>query len=348
MPSSNPKKLVLRNALIIAGVYLATYLFLLFSIGEKSFLFVLITTLVVFQTTYLLWNHSLDKFIIERIRILYKNIRRQKSGRELNIEKLAIHDALAKVEEDVELWGKMQEDEIEQLKKLAQYRREFIGNVSHELRTPIFNIQGYVLTLLDGGIDDPTINKDYLRRTEKSINRMIAIVDDLEKISLLESGQLKLEYSNFDIILLTKEVIEILEPKGNEKNTKLVFGENYEKAVFVFADREKIRQVLTNLIDNSIKYGRQDGKTKLSFYDMDDRVLIEVADNGIGVDAQDIPRLFERFYRAEKARSREHGGSGLGLAIVKHIIEAHDEPINVRSSPGIGTTFGFTLKKAKQ
>jgi two-component system phosphate regulon sensor histidine kinase PhoR len=205
-----------------------------------------------------------------------------------------------------------------------------------------------VLTLLDGGIDDPSINKEYLHRTEKSINRMINIVDDLEKISLLESGQLKPEYTNFDIVALSKEVFEILEPRAKEKNTRLEFGESYEKAIYVYADHEKIRQAMTNLVDNSIKYGRKDGKTKISFFDMDDHLLIEVTDNGVGVDQSDIPRLFERFYRTDKARSREHGGSGLGLAIVKHIIEAHDETIQVRSSPGVGTTFGFTLKKTNQ
>ncbi len=348
MPASNPKILVIKNALILGSISLICCLVLLPLLSLSGLSMALVITLVIFFSSYFLWNYSLDKFIIERIRILYKNIRRQKSGKETFGENLKVADALAKVEHDVEQWGKMQAEEIEQLKMLAQYRREFIGNVSHELKTPIFNIQGYVLTLLDGGIDDPSINKEYLHRTEKSINRLIAIVDDLEEIAKLESGQLKPEYSNFDMIALTKEVFEMLEPKAKEKNTLLSFGEAYEKAILVYADREKIRQVMTNLTDNSIKYGRKEGKTKISFFDMDDHLLIEVADNGIGVDSQDIPRLFERFYRTDKARSREHGGSGLGLAIVKHIIEAHQQTIHVRSSPGVGTTFGFTLKKTNQ
>ena len=215
----------------------------------------------------------------------------------------------------------------------------------HELKTPIFNIQGYVLSLLDGGLDDPEIRKEYLIRTDKNINRMIHIVEDLEAISKLESGELKLTLERIDIIILVREVFEFLDMVASKSNIKLMFGKNYEKAVFVNADKEKIRQVLINLIDNSIKYGNKGGTTTVSFFDMDENILIEVTDTGIGVEQNDIPRLFERFYRTDKGRSREHGGTGLGLAIVKHIIEAHNQTINVRSTIGIGTTFAFTLKK---
>jgi len=348
MPSWSPKKLVLRNALFLAGLVFLLSLIALRISAVFQFYYVLISTLLILLASYYLWVYSLEKFINDRIRILYKNIRRQKSGDDKSSKELKGMNILDKVETDVQEWSKRQQEEIEQLKKLAQYRREFIGNVSHELKTPIFNIQGYILTLLDGGLEDPSINKDYLIRSEKSIDRLITIVEDLEKISQLESGQLKLDFSNFDIVSLTKEVMEMLEPRASERNTKLFFGEHYDKQILVFADREKVRQVMTNLVDNSIKYGKKDGKSKVSFFDMDDHLLIEVADNGMGVDQSDIPRLFERFYRTDKARSREHGGSGLGLAIVKHIIEAHNQAINVRSSPGVGTTFGFTLKKTLQ
>jgi len=203
-----------------------------------------------------------------------------------------------------------------------------------------------VLTLLDGGLEDPSINKEYLLRTEKSINRMIAIVEDLETISQLESSELNLNISRFDIINLTREVIEFLEIKSKKRDKAIIFGQNYEKPIMVQADKERIRQVLINLVDNSIKYGNvENGRTKISFFDMDETVLVEVTDNGSGIEAADLPRIFERFYRIDKGRSREQGGSGLGLAIVKHLIEAHDQTINVRSTLGVGTTFAFTLKK---
>ena len=242
-------------------------------------------------------------------------------------------------------WAEDKKEEIEELKKLEEYRREFLGNVSHELKTPIFNIQGYVLTLLDGGLDDPEINREYLLRTEKSINRMINIVEDLESISKLESGELKLMPERFDIILLVKEVFEFLERVAKKNQIKLAFDKNYDKPAIVNADKEKIRQVLINLVDNSLKYGNKGGLSKVSLFDMDENILIEVTDDGIGVTQHDIPRLFERFYRTDKGRSREQGGTGLGLSIVKHIIEAHRQTINVRSTIGIGTTFAFTLKK---
>lgn len=215
------------------------------------------------------------------------------------------------------------------------------------MKTPIFNIQGYVLTLLDGGLEDPSINKEYLLRTEKSINRMIAIVEDLETISQLESSELQLNLKKTDILALTREVMEFLEIKARKRNNTVYFGGNYEKPVYILADKERLRQVLINLIDNSIKYGNQeDGSTKISFFDMDENILVEVTDNGNGINEADLPRIFERFYRTDKGRSREQGGSGLGLAIVKHIIEAHDQTIHVRSTQGVGTTFAFTMKKA--
>jgi len=205
-----------------------------------------------------------------------------------------------------------------------------------------------VLTLLDGGLEDPSINKEYLLRAEKSINRMIAIVEDLEAISHLESGELKLSITRFDIIGLTREVIEFLEIKSQNKNAQVALAENYEKPLFVKADKERIRQVLINLVENAIKYNfrQSEAHTTISFFDMDENILVEVTDNGVGIAQQDLGRIFERFYRIDKGRSREQGGTGLGLAIVKHVIEAHQQTISVRSWPGVGTTFGFTLKKA--
>ena len=208
-------------------------------------------------------------------------------------------------------------------------------------------MQGYVLTLLDGGLEDPSINREYLLRAEKSINRMIAVVEDLEAISQLESGELKLNTTKFDIVSLARDVIEFLEIKSQRKNIDVTISGNIEKPLFVRADKERIRQVFINLIENSIKYNfrQSDANTQISFFDMDENILVEIADNGVGIAQQDLSRIFERFYRTDKGRSREQGGTGLGLAIVKHIIEAHQQTISVRSWPGIGTTFGFTLKK---
>jgi two-component system phosphate regulon sensor histidine kinase PhoR len=255
-------------------------------------------------------------------------------------------NTLESVNRQVLEWGEQQQQEIEKLKELARYRREFLGNVSHELKTPIFNIQGYVLTLLDGGLEDPNINREYLLKTEQSIERMVTIIEDLEAISKLESGELKLKFTRFDIVELSKDVVDFLEIKAKKKKIKIHFAKNYDRSIFVNADKKSIRQVLVNLIDNSIKYGLdKDGTIKVSFFDMDENILVEVTDNGIGIDQKDIPRLFERFFRTDKGRSREQGGSGLGLAIVKHLIEAHEQVINVRSTVGVGTTFAFTLKK---
>ncbi|MBN1339489.1 MAG: sensor histidine kinase [Bacteroidales bacterium] len=303
---------------------------------------------MLFSFCYLILNITLKKFIYDKIRLIYKTIHNLKvtKGEERNL--IPQENIIENVSAEVRKWRSNQILELEKMKELENYRREFLGNISHELKTPIFNIQGYVLTLLDGGLEDPSINKQYLRRTEKSINRMIAIVEDLETIAHLESNELQLDIRKFDIVALTRDVIEFLDMKAKKKKISIYLREDYDKPVFVMADQKRIRQVLINLIDNSIKYGNPEGgKTKISFFDMDENLLVEVTDNGAGIAPQDIQRVFERFYRTEMARSRELGGTGLGLAIVKHIIEAHNQTINVRSKIGIGSTFGFTLKKAE-
>jgi two-component system, OmpR family, phosphate regulon sensor histidine kinase PhoR len=205
-----------------------------------------------------------------------------------------------------------------------------------------------VLTLLEGAIDDAKVNKVYLQKAENNINRMIKIIEDLQTISQLESGEMDLEVIRFDIVHLVNEVFEFMEQRAAEKEVELIFGNTVlnNKQIHVVADKERIRQVLINLVDNSIKYGNQKGKTRVSFYNMDDNILIEVADDGIGIEANHLSRLFDRFYRVDKSRSRNSGGTGLGLSIVKHIIVSHEQTINVRSMPGMGSTFSFTLKKA--
>ena len=232
------------------------------------------------------------------------------------------------------------------MKASESYRREFIGNVSHELKTPIFNIQGYLLTLLDGALEDKEVNKKYIERANKSVDRMINIVEDLEVITRLETEDMQLEIRKFNIVDLVQDAFDQLELKANASKIKLSI-KNDSVDSSVMGDTDKIQQVFLNLLSNSIKYGKEDGYTEVRFYDMGENMLIEVADNGIGIDEIHLPRLFERFYRVDKNRSRKKGGTGLGLAIVKHIVEAHNQNINVRSTVNKGSTFAFTLEKAK-
>ena len=248
---------------------------------------------------------------------------------------------------EVDKWTKKQVHELERLKDLEKYRKEFVGNVSHELKTPIFNIQGYILTLLEGGIDDPKINKLYLERTEKNIDRMISIVQDLESITKLESGELTLNIEVFDIVRMVDEVFELEHMLADESRITLEFADKPGQPVMVRGDKQRIMEVLTNLVANAIKYGKRKGSVWISFKDRDNILMVEVRDNGIGIARKDLPRIFERFYRVDKSRSREQGGAGLGLSIVKHIIEAHGQTISVKSDSGEGTTFTFTVEKDK-
>jgi two-component system, OmpR family, phosphate regulon sensor histidine kinase PhoR len=237
-------------------------------------------------------------------------------------------------------------EEIHELKKLEKYRREFLGNVMHELKTPIFNIQGYVLTLLEGGIEDKKINKVYLERTVKSIDRMVNIVEDLEAISRLESGELKLEMEPFNLVALVEEVFEMQDMRAKKNDIKLLFVER-QKIIKVTADRRRLLEAMNNLVVNAIKYNKKNGKVIVGYKDLGDKIKVEVADTGIGIPETELPRIFERFYRVDKSRSREMGGTGLGLAIVKHIIEAHGQKLTVQSKINEGTIFSFTLEKSE-
>ncbi len=298
--------------------------------------------------SYFLVLFILNRYINEKIKPIYKTIREVPISGKKNklLEKIGTTN-ISDVQKQVEEWAKNQTEEITRLKDLERYRKEFVGNVSHELKTPIFNIQGYVLTLLEGGIDDPKINKLYLQRTEKSIDRMISIVEDLESITKLESGELKINLVDFDLVKLTEDVFELAQMLANERSISLEYATKIDKPIMIHADKKRIMEVMNNLVGNGIKYGKKRGHVKVGFYDLHETILIEISDNGIGMDKNDLPRIFERFYRVDKSRSREMGGTGLGLSIVKHIIEAHDQTINVKSVVDKGTTFTFTLEKAK-
>lgn len=351
MNFSISQRLSFIASIAVVLVFSVVYLFVVWiSDSEWDFKVFVITNLAILPISYFFYKIILDKFIYEKIRLIYKTIHDLKSPkRPYKSSPLRGDNIIEKTNQDVLEWAKNKTKEIDDLKKLEAYRREFLGNVSHELKTPIFNIQGYVLTLLEGGIDDPQINRKYLERTEQSIDRMISIIEDLEAISRFETGEMRLEFENFDIVALTAEVMEDLEVKAGKKNIRLFMVRNYDTPIYVFADRQRIRQVLTNLLVNSIKYGVEDGRTKISFFDMDENILIEVTDSGIGIPREELPRVFERFFRGDRSRARKsgEGGSGLGLAIVKHIIEAHNQTINVRSTLGVGSTFAITLKKGK-
>ena len=251
--------------------------------------------------------------------------------------------------EELTAWADTNDREIARLKEAEQFRKQYLGNVAHELKTPIFNIQGYISTLLDGGLEDELINRKYLERAEKSIDRLINIVNDLDTISKLESSMNKLSFEKFDVVALAREIAEQAEMEADKKHIAISVkgSENLPSPFWALADKHYIGQVFVNLIMNSIRYGKEGGTTRIRFRDMLDKILVEVEDNGQGIGREDLPRVFERFYRADKGRSREQGGTGLGLAIVKHIVEAHGERITVRSEPGVGSTFSFTLRKVE-
>lgn len=336
-------------------VFLALVLTLIVGIGWYyllltgfSFLFMAIGLVVFFIIAFYIIQFAINTFILEKIRPLYKIIDFvPHTEKEPKLKLTPGFVELSQVEQDVEQWAQNQLQEIERLKVLEKYRKDFVGNVSHELKTPIFNIQGYILTLLEGGLEDPNINKLYLTRAEKSIDRMISIVEDLESINKLETGELKPMFSVFDIVKLADEVLELEQPLSKERQISLISDYKTDKQLMVKADRKRITEVLTNLVVNGVKYGKANGFVKVGFYDFDDKIMVEVSDNGIGIDKKDLSRIFERFFRVDKSRSREQGGTGLGLSIVKHIIEAHNQTINVQSVLNEGTTFTFTLEKAR-
>lgn len=343
MKKNQPQFIALRTASIVAGIYVILYvLYFLFFIDDFHALFFAISIVMLFALVYLVVWRAIENFIYKKIRLLYKTIHNLKTSKQKAVPGAAwFEDA----EKEVISWAEEQQAEMENLKKLEQYRRNFIGNVSHELKTPIFNIQGYVETLLDGGIDDPSINRSYLEKAGRNIDRMISIVNDLDEISKLESGTHALKLVKFDVHQLANEVLEMMEKRAAEKDIRLFMNPNASASALVIADKELIRQAISNLVINAIKYTMPGGRVKLSFYDMDEQILLEVSDNGIGISQEDLPHIYDRFYRSEAGRSVDNSGSGLGLAIVKHIIEAHHQTVNVRSTVSVGTTFGITLKK---
>jgi len=348
LKNSTPRQIALRAGLTIGGAMLGfmllikivasgaltTWVMLLVAVGSLGFSYVVVLA-------------YLDRYIYRKIKLIYKTIHNQKVNSEIKRDGVDLDQPIIDdVEQEVEEWAEKQQQQIDQYERFAEYRRRYVGDISHELKTPIFNIQGYLHTLLEGGYHDEKISMSFLKKAAKNVERLQTIVEDLGAISRLESGELILDTDIFDIRALAVEVIDEVDLKSKEMNIEIDFKNGADTGYLVNADRESIRQVLVNLVTNSLKYGNPGGSTKISFYDMDAYILCEVADNGIGIPEKHLPHVFDRFYRVDKSRSRQKGGSGLGLAIVKHIMEAHQQTINVRSSPGLGSTFGITLAKA--
>lgn len=329
----------------------ASFIFLLllyfFSDQFPTYL-LLVGPLTITASTYLIFAYLINVFLRDRLQLIYRSIRKGKFTKENETRFKLTDDVITNVEEATLEWTEERNKEISKLKEQEEFRREFLGNLAHELKTPVFAIQGYILTLLDGALEDEKVNKMFLERASKATDRITRILEDLDQITRLEVEDLKVEFKPFDIVELTKEVFESFEIIAKEKNIKLKCDKDYLNGIYVLGDRGKIGQVLTNLIGNSIFYGNEGGETVARFFSVDEIVTIEISDNGPGIEEKSLPRLFERFYRVEKSRNRNEGGSGLGLAIVKHIIESHDQTITVRSTVGMGSTFSFTLDKSNR
>ena len=309
-----------------------------------------ITFGVTIITSFFVFYYLIEKYIYSKIKLIYKLIHNLKLGRDLR-DALGEHisaDPINDVEQEVKEWAKLKKIEIDELRTQEKFRRDFLSNISHEFKTPLFAIQGYIEAIQDDDFEDMDMVKDFLTKASRNVDRLSYLIKDLDEISRLETGEMAINFTKFKISDLIKEILESMELKAKQHKIKLVFKQKYDEPISVNADREKITQVLTNLIDNSFKYGKENGSTSISLFELHDQVLVEVTDDGIGIEEKNLPRLFERFFRTDTSRSRQIGGSGLGLAIVKHIIEAHQQTINVRSTEGLGSTFGFTLQKAKQ
>ena len=334
--------LVFLNALAVAiTLSIVNYYF------QQKLLDMVITFGISLLVSFVVFYYLIERFVYSKIKLIYKLIHSLKLGKDLKdaLGEYVSPDPINDLEQEVKEWAKEKKTEIDNLKKQEMFRREFLSNISHEFKTPLFAIQGYIEAIQEGDADEATTQK-FLIKAARNVDRLSFLIKDLDAISKLESGEIPINYSKFDLSQLIQEVAESLEIKAREYNIKLSFKDKYHSQIMVWADREKIRQVLVNLTDNSFKYGKTNGMTSFKTFGLHDQILVEITDDGSGIEEKYLPRLFERFYRTDKSRSRQIGGSGLGLAIVKHILEAHQQTITVRSTEGIGSTFAFTLEKA--
>lgn len=334
-----------RSAVLISFLSLIILVSLQLLFDYTNWIMTGLFAIFTFLLSFIVLQVRIEKFIYRRIKKIYDDVALLEST---SLTSGPITTDMRTLTAEIEKFAKDKKIEIDTLKIREEYRKDFLGNVSHELKTPLFTVQGYIETLLNGAMDDKAIRKKYLQRAAKGVDRLIYIIKDLDLITKLEVGDLNLEKQDFDIVELIESVFDLLEMKASKKKIALTFDMEYEAPIYVRADKEKIQQVLTNLLVNSIKYGHKDGTTEVSVENLiQNKVIVRVTDNGEGIPEQHIPRLFERFYRVDKSGSRSEGGSGLGLAIVKHIIEGHSEKIYIESELGVGSEFSFTLEKSK-
>ncbi len=346
MKNSKPIYFIVYASILVFAFTLLLFAILYFVDVNIPIWFLVLTPIVLGTFSFYIFYYFIDLFVNKRLKVLYRSIQKEKSQANIQPTFKLTEAVFEEAERATKKWTEERNEEISNLKERETFRKEFLGNLAHELKTPLFSIQGYILTLLEGGLEDQKVNRMFLERASNSVDRMVNLIEDLDQITKLEVNALQMDFQLFDIKKLTKEIIDSLELKANEKRISITFAKDYPNYQ-VYADRVKIAQVLLNLITNSINYGNEAGETKIRFHEMNELLLVEVSDNGPGIDKKDIPRLFERFYRVEKSRTRNEGGSGLGLAIVKHIIESHSQTINVRSTVGLGCTFSFSLSRNK-
>lgn len=346
MPQNTPAQPAISSAVLLA--FFITCIVFAYNYvsgiqaGMELYMLVFIGSFLLIANSY---RQLYRRFIYNNLLNIYETIFRLRNPGLKVSPKTENSDLTTEIKNLLNDWDTVSREEIDHLKQMENYRRDFLSNVSHELKTPIFSIQGYIHTLIDGGIEDQEINMLYLNKASRSTDRLISIVHDLESISRIEAGMLAVEERTFDLTDLVKEVFESLELQAREKKISFILKDDQKH--YVFADKDMIRQVLVNLILNSVKYGRENGSTEVKLISNSEHINVSISDDGIGIEPQHLKRLFERFYRVDKSRSREQGGTGLGLAIVKHIIEAHRQQISVESEYGHGTTFSFSLKKSR-
>lgn len=338
-------KFAVKSALYISLFSTAFLAVMLYYFLTLNWNFVVLFSISLFIFSFFVLQYRVERFIYRRVKKIYDDVSLLESS---SFRTKSITTDMATLTREVEKFARDKKIEIETLKIREEYRREFLGNVSHELKTPLFTVQGYILTLLDGAMNDKELRKKYLQRAEKGVERLIYIVQDLDMITKMEVGDLNLNLTKFNIIEVIQNVFDLLEMKADKKGIMLMFDMKYIRPIMVYGDQEKVQQIVTNLVVNSIKYGKENGTTEVAIEDLvNNKIIVRVKDNGEGIEKKNIPRLFERFFRVDKSGARTEGGSGLGLAIVKHIIEAHDEKMYVESKFGEGSEFSFTLEKTK-
>ncbi|MEC4115352.1 sensor histidine kinase [Myroides phaeus] len=340
----NSYKFAIKSSSVITLISFIVLFPFTFYFLEISLWYLLLYSVFLYTISFFILQYRVEYFIYRRIKKIYDNVSLLEHS---ELRPRSVTTDIKTLTEEIEKFALNKKIEVESLEVREEYRREFLGNISHELKTPLFTIQSYLDTLIDGAIDDLEVRDNYLERTSLSVERLIYIVQDLDMITKLETGRLHLNLTTFDIVETIQNAFNFLEYKAQKRNISLIFDMNYDKPIYVVGDKERIGQVVTNLIDNSIKYGKEKGTTEVSIEDLvKNKLIVRVTDNGTGIKKENISRLFERFYRIDKSGSRTVGGSGLGLSIVKHIVEAHDEHIYVESSYGYGSEFSFTLEKA--